>query len=107
MSTLTNIGSIITGLLSNPATVAQGTSMLNSLSSQATVNAQISNLLVQLQQNPTEAGTIAATIASMPNVPANISGMVDELPAVAGDKVQLAVMIAQIQAALPHSSLFG
>lgn len=107
MSTLTDIGTVITNLLSNPTTVAQGTTLLNSLGNQSKTNAQINNLLVQLQENPSEAGTIAATIASMPSVPANIAGMVNALPAVSGDKVQLAIMVAQIQAALPHSSLFG
>lgn len=107
MSFFSNIGSTLTTLLSNPATLQQGQSLLAGLQNSSTMNAQVNNLLMQLSSNPAEAPQIAAAIAAIPGVPSQVMGYVNALPAVANDKVQLAVMIAQIQAALPHSSLFG
>lgn len=107
MSFFTSLGTTLTNLLSNPATVTQGTNLLTSLTNSSQMNTEISNLLMQLQANPAVAAQIAAQIAAIPGVPAQIMGYVNALPQVANDKVQLAVLTAQIQAALPHSTLFG
>lgn len=102
-----NLATMLTGMLTNPASAQAGQDILNALSNQSKTNAQVNNLLMQVQANPAEAGVIAATIAAMPNIPAAVMALVNQLPVVAGDKVQLALLIAQIQAALPHSNLFG
>lgn len=102
-----NLSQIITTGLANPATAESATNILNTISGQSKTNAQINNLLMQVEANPVSAPQVAALIVSMPNVPANVAALVNQLPIVAADRVQLALLIAQIQAALPHSTLFG
>jgi len=102
-----NLGQVISTALSNPATAQLGSDMLSALGNQSKQNAQINNLLVQVLTNPDSAGMVAAQITAMPGVPAQVSGMVNALPTVAKDHMQLTLLVAQIQAALPHSSMFG
>lgn len=100
-----NIGSLLTQTIA--ANPALGTEMLNTISGQSKQNAQINNLLMQVVANPASAANVAAIIISMPNIPPQVVGLVNALPTVANDHVQLTLLIAQIQAQLPHSSLFG
>lgn len=99
-----NLGNMITTLAANPATAAQAGTLLSNLTTNNRTNATIVALLQQVTANPSEAGAIAAQITALPNVPPAVMGLVSALPAAASDKVQLAVLEAQIQAALPTSS---
>lgn len=68
--------------------------------------AKVNNLLMQVAQNPESAQHVSTAIMTMDGVPPVVAQMAGNLPLVAKDRVQLAMLTAQMQSALPRSRWF-
>jgi hypothetical protein len=106
-----NIGTLLSGLLSNSATSGIATTIFNQLGSHMTTSSAVASsvgaLLEQMQQNPTTASTYAALIAAQPNVPAGVMTYVNAAVQVASDKTAFITEIVQAKAALQAATSSG
>ena len=104
MTTLSNIGSVLSGLLSNSATAGTGITILQSIGTHmqgnAATNSSLASLLEQMQANPANAATYAALIAALPNVPGAVLTEINGAVALASDHTAYVEAIIRAKAAL-------
>lgn len=101
----------VTALLSNPATSAAGTAILNHTLSNQTMVAQVMNQIQLMQANPANAATIASNIGNITGVPAQVLPLINNLAALAvgqdpASRAAFATQVAQIQSILLQSHWF-
>lgn len=69
---------------------------------------QVNSLLLQVQRDPSSASQVSTAIIGMKGIPSVVRDLAGNLPMAAKDPtgLQLAMMVAQIQSALPRSRWF-
>ncbi len=103
MSWYDSLGEVISKL--DPASAGQ---LIDHITSSNEVVAQVNALLLQVQRDPTSASGVATQIIGMRGVPAVVRDLAGNLPQAAKDPsgVTMAMLVAQIQSALPRSRWF-
>ncbi len=111
MANISALGNLLSTLLSNSATSGLATTALNQLGSHLTTSqttaTTVGALLDQMQQNPGNASTYSALIASHDGVPAGVMTYVNAAVQVSNDKTAYITEIVQAKAALQAATSQG
>jgi hypothetical protein len=102
LTELSGLSSLLSGSASTAVPILNAIGL--HLQGNSNTNTSLSNLLMQMHDNPAAAPTYAALIAALPNVPEAVLVEINGAVAVATDKVAFAQALTRAQAALAASN---